>query len=355
LKSRWPHPTYFAITLAALTLLLLLPVFIDSKLKHNRKRVYEIGPEAAGPLSTITKEIFDKKEEVDIAFIGPSTLWTGINAPVLKEELKTQFGLNLNILVLGSNWRGEDLYYLITRDLLAHRKVKMIAYQPIQHSTNQSQPHPRSFRWLLLSDVMSIMPKLPLSQSMGLYAGLMLAAPRHLLSLIRDNQLNSFSWDPNENLGWHAEETNVEGKPLVPWNPKTPPIDAEQMLYHSQAKHSWFSHSFDSQTDAPFLAAVNQNLAKVLRERDKPAIMLNLPNYITRHESEVRFKHDWIRHLAIEGEMIGIAPKIMFQGMSEEQIKNLFSDPSHLNVNGSRYFSKLIAPAIAKAYEKYFR
>jgi hypothetical protein len=50
-------------------------------------------------------------------------------------------------------------------------------------------------------------------------------------------------------------------------------------------------------------------------------------------------------------ELLGIPPKKLFSGLSDEQVLKLYADPMHLNQNGQRYFTRLITPTLLQLYE----
>jgi hypothetical protein len=49
--------------------------------------------------------------------------------------------------------------------------------------------------------------------------------------------------------------------------------------------------------------------------------------------------------------MIGIPPATLFTGLTDEEIRKLYSDPVHLNENGQIFFTTVMTPILLKLYE----
>jgi len=49
---------------------------------------------------------------------------------------------------------------------------------------------------------------------------------------------------------------------------------------------------------------------------------------------------------------VGIPPSVLFDGLPEKDISNLFFDAYHFNENGKLYFTSLLAPNLISIYDK---
>ena len=49
--------------------------------------------------------------------------------------------------------------------------------------------------------------------------------------------------------------------------------------------------------------------------------------------------------------MLGIPPAILFKGLTDDDIRKLYSDSVHFNENGQNYFTALMTPNLLKIYE----
>ena len=130
--------------------LLLLPLGLSGKI--TLKDVYATVPTKAGAFPYIQHEIFEEKSDIDVLILSTSLLWTAIDTPYLQTELSKAIGRDAEVVTLGSNWRGEDLNYVMLRDLLERRKVKSLIFSMPADYQIMDEPHNQSAHWLLYGD-----------------------------------------------------------------------------------------------------------------------------------------------------------------------------------------------------------
>jgi len=56
-----------------------------------------------------------------------------------------------------------------------------------------------------------------------------------------------------------------------------------------------------------------------------------------------------VAHAAVT--MIGVQPAKLFAGLTDDQMRKLYSDSVHFNENGQNYFTALMTPTLLKLYE----
>jgi len=79
---------------------------------------------------------------------------------------------------------------------------------------------------------------------------------------------------------------------------------------------------------------------------------LHVPWY-TEHESEtVDERSNWPQLLGDDISVVGITPRRLFEGMKDEEIRLHYYDGAHLNLNGNRFFTRAIAPALLKLHDE---
>src|SRR5271166_3053874 len=94
--------------MAAFLLLMLLglgaPILLAPLLPHDRQYVYGAMREEDGAFSYVRHEIFDVKDDIDILFAGNSTIWAGIDSPLVEKALSERLGRRARVLTFGSYW-----------------------------------------------------------------------------------------------------------------------------------------------------------------------------------------------------------------------------------------------------------
>ena len=133
-----------------LLLLLALPLLMGKKLLPPRVEIYTSTPAVLGPYHHLYRQIFEETNDIDIAFMSSSRMLHGVDAPYVQHALSQKLGRPAVVLTLSWDWSGFDANYFITRDLLQHRKVKMIVF--CDESRVGDNPHHAAPRWFRFGD-----------------------------------------------------------------------------------------------------------------------------------------------------------------------------------------------------------
>ncbi len=347
--SRW-QAYGFALVLA---FFLVLPAGLARSGLVRRQDVYQRIPEKFGAFSYIGHQIFDDSSDIDILFLGSSVLWSGIDTPHVQYQLSRQLGRPANVITFGSNWRGEELNYILLSEVLQRRKVRMLVItMPLSHqSTNL--PHPQSFRWLPYGDNEAALRGLPLRIRLALYGEQVLGAPRHVLGIIRsDIQEKTDFYHALVSLrGAYRVEGGYLGAPFVLQKTKPPELSARSMIYSPEAQRFF---NFTQQPLSPYQMHFLRLTTELARRSDVPVAILNIPLSRQRREAAVEERMHWSEVFGLEMPIIGVPPATLFRGMTDSEINRCFYD-EHMNLNGSDLLTRTLTPAILTVYEEHAR
>src|SRR5438309_682095 len=87
--SRRGHALAFCGLLAAL---LALPLVLRRLELPSHAQRLAAAPVAAGPYSFLEREIYEERSDLDLAFVGDSLLWVGIDTPLVARSLGPVLG-----------------------------------------------------------------------------------------------------------------------------------------------------------------------------------------------------------------------------------------------------------------------
>ena len=299
-----------------------------------------------GSFTYLQQQIFSERSDLDIVFVGSSLIWAGIDTPYVQRELSRRLGQEAKVVTLASNWRGEDLTYVVVSDLLAHRKVKMLVLtMPLPYQTEKG-PHHQAFRWWLHGDHNSILRRLPLRDQLAIYGEQVLGAPRHVLSALRPNR--TVPSDLQLTLGALKEQSGYQGAPFVRRVRQAPSLPTRTLIYSPDVRdHFQFTNQPLSQYQTHFLVATLELLSKY----QVPIVILHVPTSQERYSTVVTERMFWPDALGKDIPIVGVPPATLFAGMNDLEIDQFFYD-EHLNLNGSELFTRTITPAILEIYEQ---
>jgi len=79
--------------------------------------------------------------------------------------------------------------------------------------------------------------------------------------------------------------------------------------------------------------------------------MLYLPVWSELHETLIPERTFWPAVFGNDLKQMGIPPFKSFNGLAESEISKLYGEANHFNLNGQKYFTRLITPALLRLYE----
>jgi hypothetical protein len=327
--------------------LILLPVCLAGLGRPRRAEVYDEVPLAAGIYRCFKKEIVEESGDIDLLFLGASYVWAAIDTPFMQDSLSRALGRPSSVLTLAANWRGEELDYVVLRDLLARRRVGMLVVSMPQWPSPLVEPHPMSPYLVGLRDDPAVRAR-PLAAEVQAFALAVLGAPRHLLSALRPEAVRPA---PDCARGAGLFEQGFEGQPFRRLEVRPPTIEPESLILSEQTRDRFqFTHEALNEQQAHF----TRLLLDLAREHQVPVVFLNIPLFgegmLERHQ--VREFEDWPALLEPGAQLIGIPAAELFAGAAGDEAIRSYYYNTHLNRNGAELFTRTIAGALIEAHRR---
>ena len=351
----------FALLLIAI---FLLPLIVGERWLPPREQVYSSIRWGNGAFPYIDEQIYAEKGDIDIAFVGSSHIWDGIDTPYVQKMLSEKLGRPAVVRTIGWTGAGYDALYLITQDLLQNRKVHLLVSYDSYNDTNL--PHENAACWFRLGDNYEALRGLSFRLKVCYYFASVLGMPRNLLSLIRSNLPGDLIyskksyWEDDkktENIpsllgaisarrGFAATPSG-DPDPFVEYLPQTGIKPSDVSVYSGANKDEF---KFDD-TVPDWQLHFARKFAQLAEQNKCRLVFLHIPVLSEASNSKIEEREFWPQALQADVDMVGIPPAKLFRGMTDAQIKELFSDRNHLNINGQIYFTTLITPSLLDLYE----
>lgn len=348
-----------------LLVILLSPVLVGKSLLRSREQMYSSLPWGTGPYPYTHDQIFVEKGDLDVVFMGTSTMWYGINTPYFQEKLSEKLGRPAAARSICWDWVGADAFYRIAKDLLDHRRVHMIVFcDPAITAGDTAHTMARDlFRWPeRAEDLAGLQPR----AKSAFYAAAILGMPENLLGRVRPNlpligkDAPEISWpgydhmkNPFLRLG-SLSCRFIEGRDFVEFTPPTQP-DPSNIFIYSEATKTNFQFLGGAATHElplqPMQISFLKKVAALAREHDVKMAYLYVPRSTERTFTTVDPSAFWPDIFGKDVAMVGIPPGKLYAGLSDEDILKLYWEYRHYNENGQNYFTKVVTPALVQLYE----
>jgi len=352
-----------------LLVLLLLPGAVGKSGLPPREQIYSSLWWASGPYAYLHQQIFEEKGDVDIAFVGASHIWHGIDTPYVQERLSEKLGRPAVVRSLCWSLSGYDALYFITQDLLEHRRVHTLVYYDLYDEEDiPRMPHPLATHWFRVGDNFAALSGLPLRIKSSYYFAAVLGMPRNLLCWISPNapadlfRLSPGSFLRQENalnpaarLGALTEELGFRSPvgsqrdPFVIYSPRPAAGSSAAAIYSPVTKQEFRFEDFPIPASQLYFA---QKFADLARDHGCKLVLLHVPVFNERKSEVIREHLFWPDVLHTEMDMVGIPPAALFRDLRDEDIRKLYGDQAHLNKNGQAYFTPTITPTLVELYAR---
>jgi len=343
-----------------LLLLLLAPALAGRALLPPRDQIYSSAPERWGPYAYFHRQIFEETNEADIVFMGSSHIGCGIDTPRVQRELSRKLGRDATVFSLGWPYAGFDGLYFIARDLLQHRRVKMLVIQ--DEFAGTPIPHFAASRLFRFADDAEVLRGLPLNVQAGFYAEAIRGMPRNLLGLVRPNLPVDASpgrtnaWEGfyhapgiESRLGTLTARIGFDYDPeFADFTPATPALPAEVRVYSAETKSDF---EFSGPPTPPAQLHFARQLAELAKAHGTKLVFIHLPEFTEMRAENIHEREIWPEALGADAAMLGVPPAKLFRGISDDEVRKLYYDPGHLNQNGQAWFTQFITPALLDIYE----
>ncbi len=348
-----------------LLVLLLSPVLAGKKFLPPREQSYAVQGWGSGPYPWIYYQIFEETNAIDIAFMGSSHIIKAIDTPYVQAALSKKLGRQAVVRTIAWGGAGYDGLFLITRDLLAHRKVRLLVFYDEGAEGFRNVALTSLFRF---GENEASLAGLPLADKAFFYFTSLIGMPRNLLSLLRPNipaeifpdrpgyikpQDQAFADAPNR-LGAVSTRLGFRASPLFPDAPFVffrPPATNRVQASICKVSHPSKNFEFSNAPLPPWQARFARQFAGLAETQQCKLIILYIPDLAEVRDGAIRERPLAPAFSGADLTLVGIPPRQMFQGLSDDEILKLFSDKWHFNQNGMEFFTPLITPALIQLYD----
>ena len=351
-----------AAAFALLLLALLLAPVLTQKILPPRETIYSSIWWGSGDFPYMDGQIFREQGDMDIVFMGSSHIWAAFDTPHVQAELGKQLGRPAVCRTFGWAWPGYSPPYFVAKDLFAHRKAHLLVFEDDFDTTGQ--PHPLTPHLYRYGEDAGVLDGLSATLKEEFYFAAITGLPRNFLNRIRPNlpaDLNAVStWEirgKGPNLASHLGAIttrigfrpgpNTEPGPFEEYTPQTGVTAADVCIYSPETKTNFV---FSSAGLPPLELHFIQKLAALAQENGCKLVVIHNPKFDERHSTVISEPVFWPDILPGQITIIGIPPATLFRGLTDDNIKKLYSDSLHLNENGQRYFTSLMTPNLLKIY-----
>ncbi len=324
-------------------LLLASPILLAASGTLSKRAVYSSLPALFCDSQSLYKEIYEKKSDADVVFVGSSMVWNAIDVDTIQRRLRAACGDDKNVVMLAHNSYGLDADYFLLHDLLQKRRVRLVMIQMPLATGFSAWPHVLAEAWFTLDNWTNICgPELPLPAKISLYSQAVLGAPRKILSLLRPDAFGQIVNNCEEHSGSLFHKIGIE------FHPAPPNLVPDQLFYSSAPQ----SFDFDPKPINQYQLYFLNKIMSLLKSNGVTVICLHPPLLKDVKMTKVVEPGRWPELLEIHPDIFGVPGKDLFKGLSEEDDKRLFEDGMHLDANGCVYFSEAISGGVISAYQR---
>jgi hypothetical protein len=337
-----------------MTALLFSPLLIVSLPGYSpRDKWLETKP-GAGNYHFYAREIYEKTDDIDILVMGGSIMWCGMDTDLIQKELSKHLGRKAVVLSFASNWRQEELYYLMLKELTAHRRVKMLIFH--MPTYEWEFPHKAAAWWWIVGEHIRDLADMDYDTFLRLYAVSLLGTPRHLLSFFRENimlpegndlRVGSKTGALLEKKGFGYDKKLQTYTPFTkPTRPLSMSFPPEKVIFSRITENNYRSSNKKlSLIQSYFLKKMFELAAK----NNIHVVITAVPTYSEAKNDYIMELGNYRKQYSGKIDMASVAPSWLFGSLPENEVKEYFYD-QHMNVNGSTLFTRAMLPSIISLY-----
>ncbi len=133
-----------------------------------------------------------------------------------------------------------------------------------------------------------------------------------------------------------------------PFDNFTPPRSAQAAIAVYPALNPQVFR-FISESFPPLQLAFIQKLVALVHDHHTSLAMISIPTFADRRNASIIEGQFW-NQLLPDLTIVGIPPAEMYDGLSDTDVKKLYFDAVHFNVNGQEAFTSSMTPGLLKVY-----
>lgn len=317
-----------------------------------------------GGFPWIQQQVFGHTGDIDMALVGSSHMWTSVSTPYVQAELSKQLGRRAEVVTLGWNWSGYDALYSVTSNLLEHRKVHTLVIYA-EDMKRQDMPHPLSYRMVQVGGIVGGLGGMPWRAAAETYAGAVLGLPRHMLSFVRRDRLESPSdwWRCAYLLSLKARDLTEQDGALRARTEMPEPSSVEAGADRALRQPTVDDVRIYSETGpdrvrysgpemGPYHSYFAHKLARLCAEHGTQIVVLHIPISGQENEDAITECQPWSEILGHPVDVVGIPGAKLFGGIPPGEVHRYFYEKDHLNGKGQDLFTPLITPSLLKLYAR---
>jgi hypothetical protein len=349
-----------------LLMVLLSPVLAGKKFLPPREQAYASLGWGYGPYPWIRRQIFEETNDLDIVFLGSSHIMQGIDPGYVQAELSAKLGRPATVRTIAWGGPGYDGLFLITQDLLQHRRVHQLVFYDEKIQNFRNAAFTSLFRF---GENARSLSGLSLSDKGLFYCASVIGMPRDLLGLLRPNipaepfpiatgyiepQDKTFIEAPMHlgavptRLGFNANRLIPDHAPFASFEPSATNGIRASIYTVSRPSEAF---KFSNAPLFPWEIHFAGQFARLVEQNHCQLVMLHVPILDQVRETVIQERAFWPAVFSTNMALVGVPPYQMFQSLTDDEIKKLYSDEGHLNRNGMELFTPLVTPALLKIYD----
>jgi hypothetical protein len=339
---------------------LLLPLLLGKWGLSPREETYAAFSWGSGAYPYLQDQIFHRKGDIDILFIGSSHINSAIDPQYVQHRLSEKLGRPATVISLCWGGAGFDPLYFAANDLLQRRKVRMLVFYDDQRT---NAPSAQGWRWIRWGDNAGELNDLPLNFRLAYYYAAVVGMPRNLLDLVKPSLPINLSprkkielaqdefHPPSEWLGLAPEIVTTEEKAVVS---KT--ISAAEgaqpsdvLVFPDKTREKF---DFSGPPPASLQIYFSKKLISLAKTHGTKLVCLNIPVLADEGRAAISEGPLWPDVLNADSALVGISPDKFFAGMDESTVEGLFRNPTHMSQEGQDYFTRLLTPTLIELYDQ---
>lgn len=343
---RWQAIIFFPI----LAFFLALP-FVDKPVWMERAILYRSIEMASNHRNNIFYDILTGESDIDILFLGSSTLSAAINPLIVRAALRSLTGKENTVYTVYHPKAGFDFDYIILKDILQNRRVKLLVWDGVRTPKTDNALYHHATPYVWDYNMHKDLARLLDSDPIDVYLYSVMTGPKLLFSPL----LYLGKAIPEEGEDFLCDKTYYLGACLRSsasqasiHYPAPPHLDMKRLLHFR-------GNDLEDLRDTKSYRSMDYELMKKILELAKEhntavALMVAPINNESDHAISVQSIDQ-----NAPGWDLPIIGATLFNVLNTTDIKveDFFQeDKIHMMFNATNYYTEMLLPAIVKLYNE---